>query len=281
MTFLAFKVISLQFVILGSAWAQDPVAVAIERGQALALKKNRQEACTVLQRALESTPAPAKASRAKLLEALHGIAKVFFTDKGQRAFEAGRSLMYEAPDMALARFKEALDLESDNIQILDNMARVQLMKPDCPAALATLNRARQMNPWHAEAAVLELRALLCAQQMDILREKAKNLPALDRWEESFVQFILAQELLAQGQAKKAAEMLTKVTEEQPAFPEAYYHLGKALEELGRAADAVHEKYVSLCKAITSNERKKYSLEPRLCVNQKEVQDELAKKNSDL
>lgn len=271
----------LLFSLIFSAQALDPVATAIEHAQALAVKKNRTEACAGLKETLSATPAPAKASRAKLAEALGQISKVFFTDKGQKAFEAGQSLMFENPDMALTQFRQALELEDNNIVILSAIAKVQLLKGDCDGARLTVDQARAINPVAGEPAVLELRTMTCKQHFIGLKEKVKQLPALDKWEDQYVQFLMAQDFMEEKAPKKALDALTKITEEQPQFPESYLWMARAGTELSRDNEAWLQKYISLCKAVTVKERRKFSLEPKLCANLKEAEDELAKKSADL
>lgn len=259
-------------------WAIDAATTAIEQAQALALKKNRVEACAILSRTLQELPANSKA-RLKVSEALRQISKMFFTDKGQKIFEAGQSLMWDTPDMAQSQFKEALALEDQNIQILNNVARIQMIKQDCDGAMQTLAAARKLNPTDGESAVLELRALSCKQNFETFREKAKVLPALNKWEESYVQYLSAAEAIQQKSYKRAFDSLFKLTEENPQFPESYLLLGKTADEMSKDSEPFLQKYVSLCKAATVREKKKYALEPRLCAALKEAEDELAKKKA--
>lgn len=255
-------------------WASDP----IEQAQSLALKKNRDEACAVLRHHLEESPAGSK-SRGKTADALNHIAKMFFTDKGQKTFEAAQAAMWDSPDVSLTQFKEALALEDQNIQIMNNIARIQILKQDCDGAAQSLAVARKLNPWAGDSAVLELRALSCKQNFEVLKEKAKTLPPLDKWEESFVQYLLAGEAVQQKFYKKAFDVLFKLTEENPQFPEPYLLLSQVAGELGKDPEPFLLKYVSLCKATTAREKKKFSLEPRLCAGQKDAEDELAKKKT--
>jgi hypothetical protein len=266
----------LILTLIANLWAVDPVTSAIDQAQSLALKKNRQEALKVLNQAISAAASPLR-GRSKLIETQAAIGKVFFTDKGQRLFESGQSTMYENPDAALNQYKEALALEDNNILILDNIARVQLTKQDCTAALLTLSGARTFYPFAPEPAVLELRALLCQKNYEAFREKVKLLPVLEKGQESFVQFLSAQDFLQQKMWRKASDVLNRVSEEEPKFPETYYYLTKAGVELGRDTEGWALKYVSLCKGITLRERKKWSLEPMICSNAKEVEDGLAKK----
>jgi tetratricopeptide (TPR) repeat protein len=270
--------ISIIFVLFSQqVSALETGRAAIEQAQALALKKNRREACTVLRKAAEN----AGKNRGRILEQLNTLSKVFFTDKGQKAFEAGQGAMFENPDVALNHFRQSLELEDDNAVLLLNMARVSLMKQDCENAAGYVERARILNPYFGEAAVLEMSALNCLKKTEALREKAKSLPSLTKWEEGFVQYLLAQDLLRQGQAKRASEIWQRFSEENPQFPEVYFYLARSGQELQKDIEHWQQRYVSLCKGVTFQERKKFSLEPRLCAAVKEVEDELAKSASEI
>ena len=161
------------------------------------------------------------------------------------------------------------------------LLRLQILKQDCGGALATLTTARSLNPYFPEPAVLELRALVCAKNFETFHEKLKALPALDKTQEPFVQYLAAQDLMQQQMWRKASDVLTKVSEDQPRFPETYYFLSKASAGLETDGDSFAQKYVSLCKGLSARDRKQFGFEPRLCLNAKEVEDELAKKNSEL
>jgi hypothetical protein len=262
------------------AHALDSISSAIETAQSLALKKNRKEACAVLNRAFAATPAQMR-GRSKLIENLQQISKVFFTDKGQKLFESGQVLVFESPDMALTQLREAQSLEDENILVLSNLARAQIVKQDCDSALVSLTMARSLNPHANEPALLELRALLCAKRFELFRDKLKSATtpggtgATEKWDLAFGQFLAAQEQLRQNSSHKAFDSLSKVTEEFPQFPEAYYFLAKAGQALEKDSSPWLQKYSSLCKGLTLRDRKKYSYEPQLCAKMKEVDDELA------
>ncbi len=262
------------------AFSLDQASSSIDAAQGLVIKKNRQEACTVLQKAIEANAANPKA-RAKLVDSLQQLSKLFFTDKGQKTFEAAQAAMWETPDLALSQLRSALISEDSNLQILENISRIQIFKQDCTGALASLKSARELNPFSGESAVLELRALQCQGNFGAMKEKAMALPALDKWQESFVQYLLAREAVQQLAWRKAFESLTKVTEEQPGFPEAHLLLAKSAVEIEKDPEPYLQKYVSLCKVITPRERKRFALEPRLCTGVKEAEDELAKKAKEI
>lgn len=262
------------FTMTSAARVVETAHAAIEQAQSFVLQKNRSEACAVLNRAI---PASGAKHRPKLIESLQQISKVFLTDKGQKTFEAAQAMLWDSPDLALKEFNRALASEDGNVLILDNIARIQIIKQDCDGALNTIEKARLLNPFAGDSAVLELRALFCQGGFELLRQKGTALPALDKMQEALAQYVLAKEALQASEIQRAFEVLTKVTEDQPTFPEAFYALAKAGAELEKDPELAMQKYVSLCKAVTMRERKKFALEPRLCANLKEAEDELAKK----
>lgn len=254
--------------------ATDSISTTIENAQSLALKKNRKEACALLNRAYQSTPSQIR-GRGKILETLNHISKVFFTDKGQKLFEAGQVMLFENVDMALTQLREAQTLEDENILILSNIARAQIIKGECDGALLNLQMARSLNPFATEPAVLELKSLVCAKRFENFRDKAKSWSAGDKWDQAFVQYLQAQEHLRLNASHKAYELLIKVTDDFPQFPEGFYHLAKAGKALDKDAMPWLQKYSSLCKGVTFRERKRFGYEPQLCARVKEVDDELA------
>lgn len=261
-----------------NAFAIDPTGNAVEQAQALAMKKNRKEACAILVNAIETSPPK---SKAKLVDALNNIAKIFFTDNGQKLYELGQSTMFDSPDLALTHFQQALAVEDSNVAILNSVARVHLSKQDCGAAELVLQQARDINPYFGESAILQLRTFVCQQKFETLREKIKLLPVIDKTSEPYVQYFNGIDLQQLKMWRKSLDTLLKVAEAEPQFPETYYYLSRAGLEIGREVEPWQRKYVTLCKGLTIRERKRFGLEPRLCPHVKEVEDELAKKNSEI
>jgi tetratricopeptide (TPR) repeat protein len=268
----------------GRTWAASSPAVsgasaasAIERAQTLTLEKNRHEAVHVLDEALQATT-PGSKNRIRLLEVLNNVAKTFFTDKGQQLYESAQTEMFENPDIALTRYRQALAIEDGNVLVLNGIAHSQLAKTDCAGALQTAETARAQSSYLSEPALLELRGLICLGKYEEFRDKLKALPTMEKSQDYFVQFLTAQDFIQQKMWKRAGELLLRVTEAQPRFPEAYYLLHKMHAEMDDQESTFAQKYISLCKAMTVRDRKRYALEPRLCSAVKEVEDEMAKKS---
>jgi tetratricopeptide (TPR) repeat protein len=266
------------FLIMSFCLAADPATTAVEHAQSLVLKKNRHEACAVLQNALEAGSLN-NSGKQKVRDSLNSISKMFFTDKGQRLFENGQTALFENPDVATTQFRGALQLEDSNILILNGLAKIHLAKKDCEGALGFVEQARILNPWFPETSVLEMRTLICQKRFAAAREKGRTMPPLDKWNEAFVQYLSAQNLMEENLPRKAFELLSKVSEEFPKFPESYYFLAKAGGELSKDTEPWLQKYASLCKALTPRDRKSFSEEPQLCAHLKDVEDELQKKTA--
>src|SRR5690606_37075521 len=99
----------------------------------------------------------------------------------------------ENPELAINQLKESLELENENVLVLSALTRAYLARQDCDSALAAIERARNVNPWFAEAAVLELRSLYCMKNYSAMRNKMKSLPPLSPPEERFVRYLLAKD----------------------------------------------------------------------------------------
>ena len=265
-------------LIFSRARAADSVGVVIDRAQTLAAAKKRGEATAMLRRALDAnTP---RAQRARLREALGQVARVFFTDQGQRAFETGQAELFENPDAAAVRLRDALTHEDGNVVVRLTLAKFYLLKQNCAAARAEITGVRAMNPEDADAAALELRAMACDHAYNGMREKVRALPPLGRWQTAFVNYVQARAWLHEGAGPRAAEALARVNVDFPRFPEAYYYAARAEGARGAGEDALR-KYVGLCRGITGRDRREFALEPRACARLKEAEDELANKSSDL
>jgi tetratricopeptide (TPR) repeat protein len=276
---MAWLVLVVFDILSPSLFAADAIQLAVEQAQAQAVKKNRKEAAAILNRAYITTSTPTR-GRSKLIESLAQIGQVFFTDKGQRIYEASQSLVFENPDLAIRQLSEANRLEDDNLLILASLARAQIVKGDCDAALVNIDLARGLNSYSAEIALLELRGLLCAKRTESLKEKLKQAPVTEKADQAMVHYFLGQEYLNQKLNQKAHDSFLKATQEIPQFAEAFYFLAKASKNLERDPLPWMTKYSQLCKMVTIRERKKFASEPLLCGFHKEVENELSIQKSD-
>lgn len=273
------------FLFLGApALAQSPLlSIApnpIEQAQEKALQKHRQEACVILNQAIEAAKSQPK-QRTKLIEFLDSVSTQFFTDKAQRLYQSAQSVLFDTPDLAITRLKEALEGEDENVLVNLALARAYLFKGDYSSAEKVLSKAKELHPAHWDASVLQLTLLTAQKKFEVVRESLRVLsPPVDKSQEIYVKQIVAQDFMDQEMTAKAVETLTKATELDANYPEAYYFLTRAAQALGTPNEEWARKYVSLCKGLDAKVRRKYANEPALCSRLKEVEDELSKKPAD-
>lgn len=263
--------------------AQEMVTLEnpVEQAQSKALAKERKNACAILNSGLEAAKTQPKVKQ-KLLEALETISTTFFTDKGQKLYESAQSVLFETPEVAIVRLKEALLLEDQNLLLNMALARAYLVKGDSSLAKEAIDRARALNPSSGEAAVLELRILVAQKSYELLREKLKALPPQNnKNQEIYVRQVTAQDFWEQQMTEQAYDILLKNTEGDSDYPETYYFLSKMGAELSKGGEEWAKKYVLLCKGVDAKIRRKYANEPKLCANVKEIEDELVKKSSEI
>jgi tetratricopeptide (TPR) repeat protein len=260
--------------------AEPATPSSIEAAQTKALAHQRKEASAILIAAIEDAKAQPKL-KAKLTESLEAIATTFFTDKGQKLFESAQSSMFDAQDVAIKALKEALVLEDNNLLVCLALVRANIAKKEYSAAKANLEMAKLIQPYSPDVVVLSLRLMASQGEVEPLREQLKTFPPLDKTQDIFVKQLLAQDLLDQQMTDKSFELFTKITEMDAAYPEPYYFMAKAGQVLGKETEDWSRKYVSLCKNVDARTRRKYANEPMLCSHVKEVEDDLAKKTSEM
>ena len=67
---------------------------------------------------------------------------------------------------------------------------------------------------------------------------------------SFVRYGLAQELVKDGEDRRAVEEFRRILEGNPSYQAAYYHGGKALERLGQVVEArsLYERGIGVARS---------------------------------
>jgi hypothetical protein len=251
--------------------AQDSGRSVIDSAQKTILQKDRQKAALLLRESIKTFP---PSQKARLVEALSQISTVFISDKGQKAFESGQSLMFDNPDLARARLQEALGLEDKNILVLKALARLAMFRGDCASARGPIQESLEINPFDLDTQILELRTHACLEEWAQVSTKSKallTLGSLSRAQQVHVHFILSMESLAQKNFKRAEDWARRTVLAADRFPEGHRQLWLAQGENRLNDLSALRRYVSLCKALTVNERKRWLLEPQLCAHRTEAE----------
>jgi hypothetical protein len=238
----------------------------IEKAQNLSLQRDRLQATQILVRALEREKRGSKAYRA-LLQSLDQLAGLFYTEKAQKEFELAESLVFTKEDLAIARYQSAIAMEEGHLPTLIALAQAQLRSNECNAAATNLSKAEKVNPYNPETSLLMIRALLCLDKkeeaLQLLNLKSAEIESLGIWALD----IRIQLYDALAQPEKARTYLKEALAKDAKYPELHYWRWKLALRAKEEGLAGGQDYLSQCKSISFNLRRKYRLEPLLCSRQ--------------
>lgn len=256
-----------------SALAAEGYKSTISKAQELTLTQERQKVTKILVEALEREPRESKAFK-ELKKTLLSLSELFYTEKAQRVFEAGRSLEESDIGAAIDKFSEALKMEPGNAKVLKELTRSYLTKGECRKSLDHTKEALLQNPFSTEFFLLRLQSKACLSAIEDYQAELAN-PFVEKESVGiYLDHVQAQALLSAEQPKSALEILERAKIKDGQFPETYYWIIQAKTKLGVPATAEIEKYVSLCKESMNKLRAKYIYEPRTCRELKTVEKQL-------
>ena len=244
---------------------KDLIAVA----QNKSLAKDRLPATQTLILALKKEKS--LVARKELLSALTDLSEVFYSDKAQQLFELGESLRFDSPQTALEKYGEALKLEPGNVSILRGIGRAQLALGTCEKVSDVAQQAMEMNPFADDLQLLRAQALSCLVRTKDSRAVIEKIDTRKSPLKIYFEVVKIQNLVFEDKFGLAEEELKKLIDADPKFPEGYYWMAQVKTRQKIEATEWNQKYVRLCQAITSAQRRKYGPEPRLCSERKNVE----------
>ncbi len=246
-----------------------------ERSQALVLSGQPQEAMSLLLSAALSTDKDSPEG-VELRKTLSRISVLFLSERTQKLFELGQSLYFQGQvSSALERFREAQSQEPHNLQISSSLVRALIQLDQCSEAMNWLEGARKQNPFLEDLKVLYLKNLLCLQQKEEYPLARAQVEAGVRLETHrlLLRVFHVEWLFSQGLWTDAMELAQQVIIEHPDFPETHYWLWRISQQAEGGSEnfGSGQRYISLCKSLTSRVRRTYKNEPRLCAFLKDVE----------
>lgn len=244
----------------------------ISAAENLSLQKDRLQATQILVRALQKEKS--LAARKELLASLHELSEVLYTEKAQHLFELGESLRLGQPALALERYGEALRLEPGNIAVLRAMARAQLTLGTCDRVSDTAAQGLELNPYSEELLLLRAQALSCLSRTKDSKLVLEKIDVKKSPLRFYFEAVRVQNLVFEDKLGLAEEDLKKLIEQDPTFAESYYWMGQIKAKQKSDPLEWNQKYVRLCQALTPAIRRKYVNEPRLCLERKNVEQQI-------
>jgi tetratricopeptide (TPR) repeat protein len=235
----------------------------IQKAQNLTLQQDRLQATQVLVRVIESESYNKKATD-ELKKTLNEISTMFYTEKSQKSFEYGKSLLRESPQEASEKFTETLKAEPDNVSVLLWMARLSLFLGKCEDANISVTKAQAINPFYPQVELAELQAKACIQNVEALNKAVSEHKNLEQIYPLYYQMVMVQKFFTQKQYSEAISHLEKAKLIDKEFPEIYFWESQVLEKQELTFKEPASRYVRSCKTIEKSDYLKYELEPRLC-----------------
>ncbi len=268
---------------LGSVVWAVPAAVSetykdiIEKAQNLSLQKDRLQAMSILVGALKKEKKPQALK--ELSSNLETVAKIFYSDKAQQTYELALSLASTDLAMSVNKMNEAVRMEPDNISIELALVRSQLAQNDCDGANNRIAKYKDLLPYLEDLRLHQMQALVCSGKLEEY-VNAKTLPDYKKSNESFRWQVLEIEYYFRAnlpnKAREAAQNCIKLDEK---FPESYFWLWKAENDLKVKSDKSAQKYLSLCKTLSNRQARQFFWDPLLCRRTTEVETYLKKNNN--
>lgn len=266
------------FLFTVSSYSQDKNAKSetykdlIEKAYNLSLQKDRQQALNILTSALQKERRASAV--AELKRTIDEIAHVFLSDKAQQLYESSVSLRKQDLPQALQKMLEASRIESDNLTIVNELARLQIAKGECRAALETLFSQRKLFPLSDDLRLSRAQALACD---DKWAEYQKGFDPNAIKKSPLQKFWLILEVERYLEAKNYVKMhdtLLQVKKLDDKYPEVFYWLWRHDHEQKKLNQEAAQKYVMTCKNISANQHRQYMIDPMLCRRVTEVEAEL-------
>ena len=244
----------------------------IEKAYNLSLQKDRQQALNILANAIQKesrTPAVQE-----LKKTVQDIAHIFFSDKAQSLYETAVSLRRNDLQQAHTKMNEALRIEPDNFEILNEAARLLIAKNDCNAAADLVQKQLRIISFDEELNLTLAQALACQSKWSdylIIFESygpKKSSLAKFWWPLELERYLSAKNIT------KAQESLASLKKADAKYPEAFYWQWRIDQGLQKKNKEDALKYVMSCKNISANQYRQYMMDPALCRRTTEVDGEL-------
>lgn len=285
MTGKAAQRAAFSFLIFSVALAQthkEPLAPespreAIARANSLSLQKDRLQALYVLKNAIKKESKKTSSSK-EIIQTLHDLAFVFYSEKAQQLHEVALSLLSTDLPAAQLKMKEALKMEPDNFSLEMTAARIGIAMGDCGSSFERLAKYKDFIPYVEDLRLGTAQAQLCLGKIPeatTLKNSTDN-----KLSELAIFWVTleAESLFRQNLLSKLNELIS-TNSNLKGNPELSYWKWKSEVELKQKAEKSAAAYINQCKVLTKRQIRNLLFEPNLCRHMPEVENYLKKNNN--
>lgn len=242
----------------------------IEKARNLSLQKDRTQATNILVSAMRREPANSTAFR-EMRVALEEISMVFFNDRAQQLYELALSLRKTDPKQAQSRLQEASRIEPDNLQVLNELARLQMIANNCDNAAESLAQIRKTNPFDEQTLLGSAQAAVCQNDWPLyttLRSQAEGRKGSYKKSWLSLEVERADREKSESRAIDAVQALKGADPEHPELGYWEWRYGKVSEQ----KNAAGARYLMTCKNLSTALLRRYLSEPFLCRKTADVEN---------
>lgn len=251
----------------------------IQKAQSLILQKDRAQAQLILESALNrETKKKVKDNASEELRlALFNMSRMFLSDKAHGLYELSLSLVTNDIPQAIQRIDEGLKIEPDNMQLINQSIRLQLVKNECQSAKSIFQKNKFDNKIHIDSEVDLLLAQIefCSDKYDFLKlkltskdhKKSEKIKLL--WSELEVIRAIRERNFAQ--AKDTLSEMKKIDSDYIELNYLEWLLELKSENLKNLA-SYSQKYIISCRNLNSTKVRPYILNPWFCQRVAEVEN---------
>ncbi len=203
------------------------------------------------------------------------IASAFLTEQGQKAFEFGRSLMLEKPDVAIVKLTEALQLEGPSqISILQTLGHIHFRLRRLKEASEFYQKALSIDGTWGNLMTLDRLAILLGglKPSPQGNDAAPTARSVDKEVRDISSLVKVYEFIQQKQWDKGQSELRKVSSpSNSSHTELIFAVVSVERALGGPWEAPLRSYLSGCRARWENQRAELALDPFVCFHLNEAE----------
>jgi len=233
----------------------------IEKAYNLSLQKDRAQATNILVSAIKQESLR-NGNTTELKKALQQVSYLFYSDRAQQSYELALSLRRTDLPQAQQKMAEALRIESDNLNLFNEMQRMSIIKGDCSSSLESVTKERLQNPYDENLLLLQAQAQACLNKWDDYLKTHEN---FDAKKSNLVKFWIGLDIehaFYEKNVAKAKELIASLEKLDPKYPELPYWQWRVA--IGPAKNAAAENYVKSCKNISAAVYRQYMTDVNLC-----------------
>lgn len=253
----------------------DTYKESIEKAENLILQKDRDQAIQVLLNALQREKN--KTTISELKKKIEELGSVFLSDKAQQHYETALSLKRKNISQALAKMNEASRIEPDNIQIISELVRLNILKNDCNKAQDLILKFYNKNKYDENILLSMAQVQQCLSASDQYFSVRSYVDPKKITESYDWQILELQREIFEKDKLKAKERLASLLKWDAKNPQNLYWQW-SLEKLeNRERNSLREKYNLSCNNISVGVFRKYMRDPYFCNKQSEMEADAGKK----